>query len=342
MTPEKINAFFNQRAGQGIDERQKEQLTRIFKKNGWVLTIGEIPEIEEIIKQLQEETIFVVGGGDGTLSRTSAELVRSGKENLLLPIGLSGNCLAENNWGIKRFSVTHPEAIVEYIKNQLRQETLGLRTVRLEKLQVGQWQTHSAWGLSIGGAAKVMERDEQYRQTEALKRKRLAGATPSGDLAYFFSLFDLRAGQENQLYSSFLHQDVSLKSDKGEIKIPYPYVSLLAITLYHNYGGVKLPYTQEDQEEEQLHLLLMGGDNPSQALSRTLFAYVLARFNLLDQVPALAPTTISAKKFSVESEKSLSLEIDGTPVVSGIFTQAPEEIRSLIFQLGQGIKILSG
>lgn len=342
MTPEKINAFFNQRAGQGIDERQKEQLTRIFKKNGWLLTIGEIPEIRKIIEQLQEETIFVVGGGDGTLSRASAEIVRAGKENPLLPIGLSGNCLAENNWGIKRFSVTHPEAIVEYIKNQLRQETLGSRTVRLGKLQVGQWQTHSAWGLSIGGAAKVMERDEQLRQTEALKRRKLAGATPTGDLAYFFSLFDLRAGQENQLYSSFLHQDVSLKSDKGEIKIPYSYVSLMAITVYRNYGGVKLPYTQEDQEEAQLHLLLMGGDNPGQALSRTLLAYGLARFNLLDQVPTLAPITVSAKKFSVESERSLSLEIDGTPVVSGIFTQAPEEIRSLIAQLGQGIKILSG
>jgi len=342
MTPERVNAFFNQRAGQGIGERQKEQLTKIFAENGWVLTIGEILEIEEIIKQLQEESIFVVGGGDGTLSRASAELARSGKENSLLPIGLSGNCLAENNWGIKRFSVTNPEAITKHIKNQLRPETLGSRIVRLGELQVGQWQTHSAWGLSIGGAAKVMERDEQLRRTEAtvIMRRKLAGATPTGDLPYFFSLFDLRAGYEKQLYSSFLHEGITLKSEKEKIEIPYPYVSFLAITLYHFYGGVELPHAQEAKKEEPLHLLLMGGDNPHQALIRTLLAYVLARFTLLDQVPSLAPKTVSAEQFSLESGKPLSSEIDGTPV--GIFTQAPEEIYGFIAQLGQEIRIVSG
>ncbi|MBU2592516.1 MAG: diacylglycerol kinase family protein [Patescibacteria group bacterium] len=341
MTPERVNAFFNQRAGPGIGERQKERLTRVFEKNDWVLTIGEIPEIEKIIKQLQEESILVVGGGDGTLSKASVELAGSGRKNPFLPIGLSGNSLAENNWGVKRFSATNLEAIIKHIKNQLQQETLGSRTVRLGKLQVGQWQTHFAWGLSTGGAAKVMERDEQLRTTEALKRKRLAGATPTGDLPYLLSLLDLRTRDEKRLHSSFL-RDITLKSEEKKIEIPYPYVSLLAITLYHFYGGVKLPHTRETEKEEPLlHLLLMGGDNPSQALSRTLLAYGLARFNLLDQVPSLAPKTVSAEQFSLESGEPLSLEIDGTPVISGIFTRAPKEIYGLIAQLGQEIRIVS-
>ena len=342
MTPERVNAFFNQESGQGIDRRQKEQLSKAFEKNGWVLTIGKISEIEKIIKQLPEESIFVVGGGDGTLSRASVGLAESGKENPLLPIGLSSNSLAENNWGAERFSAANPKAFIEHIENQLRQEILGSRIVRLGKLQVGQWQTHFAWGLSIGGAAKVMERDEQLRRTEAtvIMRRNLAGATPAGDLPYFFSLFDLRAGYEKQLYSSFLHGDITLKSEKGGIEIPYPYVSLLAITLYHFYGGVELPHAQEAKKEEPLHLLLMGGNNPHQALIRTLLAYGLARFNLLDQVPSLAPKTVSAEQFSLESGKPLSSEIDGTPV--GIFTQAPEEIYGFIAQLGQEIRIVSG
>lgn len=279
----------------------------------------QLPDVGKFIQNLEDGSIIVTLGGDGTFSRIAWEIIKSGKNITMLPVAVSGNPLAKATWGIER-----PKDPIAFINDQLKKadqvkpQTLGLA-------RIGQFPIHFISQIGSGLSAQFMHQDEQKRNQNL--RRLMANLFPQS--AYLLALGEILIHSKQLAYTVFLQRDqLQIEADGQRVIPDFPVLSLVGISIASSYGGIQFKTeSQTEPTANQLNLMLIGGEDDADALRKTIAVFALSRLGL-HQAGQTRIQTVQAKHFCIQTETdqfplTIPLEVDGTGLASSLISDLP-------------------